>query len=233
MMIDFHTHLFPDTMAEKTICKMEAEGNTTAFTRGTLTELKRSMKENNIDLSVVLPVVTKPSQFDTINQYAAQIDGKEGIISFGGIHPKMVRIIQFAVELDLIVVLHAGIDIGLPTPVHCPPNRASNMLARIENNNAKIILAHTGGYEMWDEVEEYLVGMNVWLDTSYSMNRLSEEQFTRIVRNHGADRILFATDSPWGGQKETAEWIKGMDLTEEEQERIFWKNGAELLGYKT
>jgi predicted TIM-barrel fold metal-dependent hydrolase len=107
------------------------------------------------------------------------------------------------------------------------------MLARIENNNAKIILAHTGGYEMWDEVEEYLVGMNVWLDTSYSMNRLSEEQFTRIVRNHGADRILFATDSPWGGQKETAEWIKGMDLPEEELERIFWNNGAKLLGYKT
>jgi predicted TIM-barrel fold metal-dependent hydrolase len=62
------------------------------------------------------------------------------------------------------------------------------------------------------------------------MNKLSSEQFTRIVHNHGADRILFATDSPWGGQSETADWIRGMELTEEELERIFWRNGAELLG---
>jgi predicted TIM-barrel fold metal-dependent hydrolase len=210
--------------------------------------------------------VTKPSQFDTINQYAAEINGKEGVISFGGIHPdienykkklniikslglkgiklhpdyqgtfvddpRMVRIIQYAVELDLIVVLHAGLDIGLPNPIHCPPRRSVNMLSQLENKKAKIVLAHTGGYDQWDEVEEYLVGRNVWLDTSFSMNKLNSEQFTRIVHNHGADRLLFATDSPWGGQSETVDWIRGMELTEEELERIFWRNGAELLGYQ-
>ena len=264
MIIDFHTHIFPDAMAEKTIRKMEIEGGVTAFTKGTLIELKSSMKQNKVDVSVVLPVVTKPSQFDTINQYAAQINGMEGIISFGGIHPdnenyleklrrikglglkgiklhpdyqdvfvddpRMIDIIQCAVELDLIVVLHAGLDIGLPDPIHCPPQRAANMLAQLDTNKAKIVLAHTGGYDQWDEVEEYLVGKNIWLDTSYSMNKLSAEQFTRIVCNHGADRILFASDSPWGGQRETIDWIWDMDLTEEEQESIFWRNGAELLG---
>lgn len=264
MIIDFHTHIFPDALAEKTIRRMEQEGNVKAFTKGTLDELKYSMRVNKIDISVVLPVVTKPAQFDTINHYAAGINGFDGILSFGGIHPdnedyrkklemikslglkgiklhpdyqntfvddpRMVRIIQYAVELGLIVVLHAGLDIGLPDPIHCPPKRSANMLSQIGDSKAKIILAHTGGYDQWDEVEEYLVGKNVWFDTSYSMTKLSTEQFVRITRDHGADRILFATDSPWAGQKETAEWIRGMELTEEEKESIFWRNGAKLLG---
>lgn len=264
MIIDFHTHIFPDKMAEKTISKMAEEAQVKAYTKGTLEELKNSMKENKIDISVVLPVVTKPSQFETINRYAAEITGREGIISFGGIHPdtedykeqleeikrlgllgiklhpdyqdtfvddpKMVRIIQYAVELGLIVILHAGLDIGLPEPIHCPPVRAANMLRQIEGENAKIILAHVGGMEQWDEVEEYLVGKKVWLDTAYCLEIMKPEQFVRIVKNHGADRVLFATDSPWGGQKETAEYLAGMDFTEEELERMFWRNGVELLG---
>lgn len=264
MIIDFHTHIFPDKIADRSIAKLEEVANIKAFTNGTLDGLKMSMKDNNITMSVVLPVVTKPSQFSTVNEYAAEITEKEGIISFGGIHPetgdykaelerikslglmgiklhpdyqntfvddpKMVRIIQYAAELGLVVLLHAGIDIGIPDPVHGAPKQAAKMLDQIENEDAKIILAHTGGYGLWDEVEEYIVGRNVWIDTSYTMGMIADEQFERIVKNHGADRVLFATDSPWGGQGETAEHLKKMDFTEEELERIFYKNALELLG---
>lgn len=267
MVIDFHTHVFPDHIAERTMEKLEAAGNVKAFTGGTLKELKVSMKSNNITISVVLPVVTRPAQFDSIHQYAAEIHGREGILSFGGVHPasdnyreelekikalglpgiklhpdyqgafvddpEMIRIIQYAVELDLIVLLHAGLDIGLPDPIHCPPKRTANMLDQINNKKAKIVLAHTGGYNQWDEVEEYLVGRNVWFDVSYSMNRIKKDQFLRIIRNHGVDKILFASDSPWGGQKETLEWMKDMDFTGEELEKILWINGLKLLGLKS
>jgi predicted TIM-barrel fold metal-dependent hydrolase len=263
MIIDFHTHIFPDQIAEKTIDFLEKEGNIKAFTKGTLAGLKKSMKENNIDISVVLPVITKLSQFDTVNSYAAEINGKEGIISFGGIHPdtedykekleaikkmgllgiklhpdyqktyvddpKMVRIIQYAVELGLVVLIHAGLDIGLPDPIHCTPQRAVHMLNQIADETARIVLAHTGGYDMWDEVEEYIVGKNVWLDTSYSLGMIPDEQFVRIVKDHGIDRILFATDSPWRGQKETLEYLRKLDFTEEEFEWFFCRNAMELL----
>lgn len=263
MIIDFHTHIFPDKIAEKTIEKLEEVGNVKAFTDGTLSGLKRSMKENGIDLSVVLPVVIKPSQFDTIISYASEINGKEGIISFGGIHPdnedykqkleqikqlglkgiklhpdyqdtyvddeKIVRIIRYASSLGLIVILHAGLDIGLPDPIHCTPQRAANMLSQIDQENAMIILAHTGGYDQWDEVEEYLVGKKVWFDISYSLGMIEEEQFVRIVKNHGADRVLFASDSPWGGQKENVEYLKNLDFSEEELEYIFYRNAKKLL----
>ena len=263
MVIDFHTHIFPDRIAEKTIAKLEEVGNIRAFADGTLNGLKRSMKENDITMSVILPVVTKPSQFDTVNAFATEITGKDGIISFGGIHPdsedykdkldeikkmgllgiklhpdyqetfiddpKMVRIIRYACEIGLIVVIHAGIDIGLPDPVHCPPERTANMLNQIDCLDAKIVLAHMGGYGMWDEVEEYLVGKNVWFDTSYTLGMIPDDQFGRIVKNHGADRILFATDSPWGGQKETYDNLMKLDFTGEELERILYRNALDLL----
>ena len=87
MIIDFHTHNFPDKIASSVIAKLEAACSTKASTDGTLDGLKRSMKEAGIDYSVVLPVITAPKQFDTVNRYAAETNGKDGIISFGGIHP--------------------------------------------------------------------------------------------------------------------------------------------------
>lgn len=264
MVIDFHTHIFPDKIAEKTIKLLEEGGNVKAFTDGTLDGLKKSMQENNIDISVVLPVVTKPSQFDSVNEFAAEINGKEGIISFGGIHPdtedycgqldrikelglpgiklhpdyqnvfiddpRNVQIIKYASKLGLIVLIHAGLDIGLLDPVHCPPECVANVLSQLEEENPKIVLAHMGGYVMWDDVEEYLVGKNLWLDTSYVLGKMTDEQFLRIIENHGADRVLFATDSPWDGQKEDVDYIKRLDLTGEELNRILYKNGEELLG---
>ena len=83
---------------------------------------------------------------------------------------------------------------------------------------------------LWDEVEEYLVGENIWMDTAVVFGHISEEQFMRIVRNHGADKILFATDSPWGGQKEFVEYFKKLPLTDEEKEAISRGNARRLLG---
>lgn len=268
MVIDFHTHIFPDAIAAKTIRQLEKAGNNKAYTDGTLAGLKSSMKDNNIDISIVLPVVTRPSQFRNINNFASEINGKDGIISFGGIHPdtdsyrteleeikrlglpgiklhpdyqqtfvddpKMLRIISYATELGLIVVLHAGIDIGLPDPVHCPPERIINLLSQLEDsdNSAKIILAHTGGFGQWDGVEELIVGRNVWLDISYSLGKIEDEQLKRIVYNHGADRMLFATDSPWDGQGEVLEYFNGLGFEDEEADRILYINAMELLGLK-
>lgn len=264
MVIDFHTHVFPDKIAARTIEKLSSCCNTMAYTDGTLNGLKKSMRENMIDLSVVLPVATRPSQFESLNNYAAEINGREGIISFGGIHPetehceeelktikrlglhgiklhpdyqemfiddpRYVRLIKCAVDLGLIVSIHAGLDIGIPDPIHCPPDRTATMLAQIDNEEAKIVLAHMGGYDQWDDVEEYLVGKNVYFDISFCLGHIKDEQFLRIVRDQGADRILFATDSPWSGHKETLNYLGKLGLTEEELNCILHVNAEKLLG---
>lgn len=92
MIVDFHTHIFPDKIAEKTIKFLEEKSDGHAYTNGTVEGLNAQLKKANCDIAVALPVVTKPSQFDSINAFAASINEKfnatkRGIISFGGIHP--------------------------------------------------------------------------------------------------------------------------------------------------
>ena len=46
---------------------------------------------------------------------------------------------------------------------------------------------------------------------------------------HGADKILFATDSPWRGQKEFVTRMNEIRLTEEERAQIFSGTARRLL----
>lgn len=272
MVIDFHTHIFPDAIAPGTISSLEDRAHIKAFSDGTLNGLRSSMEEADVAVSVILPVVTRPGQFSSINRYAREITaeeyrpGEKNLVSFGGIHPdsdnykeevdeiahmglkgiklhpdyqrvfiddiRYLRIIDRAAEKGLIVSVHAGLDIGLPDPVHCTPERVDSLLRQMDPD--KLVLAHMGGYDCWDQVEELLAGRKLYLDTAYSFRHIGDSQFLRLIKKHGADRILFATDSPWSGQKEDMAYIKGLELTEEELEQILWKNGYELLwGKKT
>lgn len=84
----------------------------------------------------------------------------------------------------------------------------------------------------WDQVEEFLVGKsrNLWLDTAMAGGNVPEEQYLRIIRNHGADRILLASDCPWSTTPKEIRALEKLGLTQEEKERIYGENAAELLG---
>lgn len=260
-MIDFHTHIFPDKIAQGTLQFLSERCHVAPFTNGTADGLKKSTKEAGLVLSVAMPVVTKSSQFESINRFASQFHGEDGILSFGGIHPdcadykkellllkemgfqgiklhpdyqdtffndvRYKRIISFASELDLIVSVHAGFDPGYPDCVHCTPKMAREVIDEVKPT--KLVLAHMGGFFRWDEVEDELVGRNVWFDTAVVFGKIPDEQFIRICRNHGTDKILFATDSPWSGQNESVAYFSGMDLTEEEKRLILTENAKKLL----
>ncbi len=87
MVIDFHTHTFPDSIAEAVISKLSDASGIVAFTDGTETGLSASMNDAEIDLSVVLPVATNPIKVAHINDLSAEKNGKNGQIHFGCIHP--------------------------------------------------------------------------------------------------------------------------------------------------
>ena len=91
MIIDFHTHTFPDQIVERAIAKLSKSARIKNYLDGTLHDLKASMHGAGIDYAVLLPVVTKPSQQETINRTAILINDlwqETGILSFGGIHPE-------------------------------------------------------------------------------------------------------------------------------------------------
>ena len=92
MLIDFHTHIFPEKIASGALDVLKAgvlkHENKVAisFYDGTKDGLTCTMQESGVDISVTLPIATKPSQTDSINSYAMSVSC-EKIISFASLHP--------------------------------------------------------------------------------------------------------------------------------------------------
>ena len=140
---------------------------------------------------------------------------------------RMFPIYETAFDLGLIIVFHAGLDIGLKPPYHCTPERLLKVARSFPGGN--MVAAHMGGYGYWDDVEKFLVGEDIYFDTSYSLGYIDDEQAIRIVRMHGYRKILFGTDSPWTDQSEEVDKIKRLDLREEELNAVLGGNAVRLL----
>lgn len=272
-----HTHIFPDNIAPRAIANLERiadegtgrKGSLKACTDGTYNGLLDSMKRCGIDASLILPVMTKPSQFETVNKYASEINGKNGIYSFGGMHPdcedveekletikalglrgiklhpdyqrcavddeRYMRIVRCCLRLGLFITFHAGYDIGYPEPMYCRPDvfRAAYLplLSEFGEEAAPhIILAHLGGVTTARQTLEYLCGMPIYLDLAFTFGVMSNEDITEIIRRHGADKVLFASDSPWSDQGRSRKGLESLPLSEEEKELISHKNAERILG---
>ena len=89
MIIDFHTHIFPDKIAEATIGALSKSAGIPPHSDGMRSGLEKSMEKNGIDVSVNLPVLTKATQFDSIFKFASALNGEANhrIVSFAGFHP--------------------------------------------------------------------------------------------------------------------------------------------------
>ena len=281
MIIDIHTHTFPDKIAADVVKQLGEKAHIHPFSHATNGELAASMQRAGIDCSVVLPVATAARQVEKLNDASARLNGttRNGvqILSFGCMHPdfegyqeelarvvglglkgikihpvyqgadiddiRFLRIISRAAELGLIVLTHAGLDVGYPGEVRCSPNMCRHVVDEI--GDFAFILAHMGGWKNWEEVPEYLADTSVYLDTAFStgqmtpsgdhywseedLNMLGQEEFVRMVRAFGADRILFGTDNPWADQAAGLAYIRDLPLTAQEKEKILGGNAHKLL----
>ncbi len=101
MILDFHTHVFPEKIVERAIAKLEALAHTRAHILPTVDHLLASMDASGIDISVILPVVTSVAQTESINRTSVEISerAKGRLIAFGGIHPDDEN---YKATLDLI-----------------------------------------------------------------------------------------------------------------------------------
>ena len=121
-----------------------------------------------------------------------------------------------------------GVDIGLPQPVHCPPEKMRRVLDKIKPE--KMVLAHCGGWKQWEEVYNCLAGENVYLDTAFTFDYMETETFIRLLSKHDNKKILFATDSPWGHPTREIQALKCMGLGQTVLEDILSNNAVRLLG---
>lgn len=262
MVIDFHAHAFADKIAETAMTKISTSvPQIIPSTDGTLGGLLEQMNKNGIAKSVVLPIATKPSQQEVVNNWAASVMS-DRVNSFGSIHPeaddalemleniknlglygiklhpdyqdffadekRLFPIYQKCSELKLPIVFHVGFDPVSPNIIHGTPKMFAEVLN--EFPDLCVILAHLGGMNMWDDVEKYLVGKDVYFDVSMCFTEISDCQFKRILKNHGSEKLLFATDIPWDIPQRPLQKLHEFALPKNDLDNILYKNAQKILG---
>lgn len=188
---------------------------------------------------------------DTVRQYPDRMYG------LGTMHPDsedMHGDIEHIVELGLKgVKLHPDIQgfklddyrclkiyelcekMGLPILCHTGDSRYDNsnpnrMLPIIDiYKNLTIIGAHFGGWSVWEEATEKLSGKkNFFVDCSSSFYALDDDKVMKLIRAYGVDNVIFGTDYPMWDMQPEVERVKLLPLTDEEREKIFWKNAVRI-----
>lgn len=263
MLIDFHTHAFPDKIAERAILSLSEKAKIPYFTVGTLDDTDAKMREWGVDMRVMLSIATNIKQQTNVNNFAIEADRRDNIIAFGSVHPQaenaleeleriksaglrgiklhpeyqefniddesVYPIYKKCIELGLIVSFHTGRDLGYPDSLRASPDRILRVAERYPQG--KFVLAHFGSSMMEREVLDTLAGnCPYYMDTAFSAGHTDPDIALAIIRKHGADKILFASDCPWSSSKETYDFINSLDLTVDEKDKIFYKNAVSLLG---
>ena len=226
MIIDFHTHTFPEKISSKVVRKLGMAAHIRAYTDGSMEGLTASMALAGAD-------------------YSSMIQDREsllsqGIIAFGGMHPdysdykkeirrlrenhiagikihpayqninlddiRMLRIIDCASEEGLITLTHAGMDIGIYDRNYCSVAHILKVIDEVHPE--KFVLAHMGNWDCWQEVEQDLAGAPVGLDTAFSIhNSFLQDQVVikkahlpvQLLRFHKPLRMSAAQRHPPGG----------------------------------
>jgi predicted TIM-barrel fold metal-dependent hydrolase len=124
-------------------------------------------------------------------------------------------------------MFHAGFDPAFQAPFKSSPKQFADIADALRGG--VIIAAHLGGHLQWDDVEKHLAGSNIYFDMSMGLDYYPREQFMRIVKNHGAGKILFASDSPWSSAGKEIETLKALPLTSQELDSILYLNAKRLL----
>ena len=141
----------------------------------------------------------------------------------------MLRILNAAIDEDLIVVTHTGLDVGYPECTHSTPERTAKALDKLKGT-PKLVLAHMGGCRMHEAVYEVLAGRNVYFDTSYVLDEMDEEMLLKTLEKHGAEKVVFASDCPWKTPKAIYTKLLSLGLSEDTLDKILYQNAAGLLG---
>jgi predicted TIM-barrel fold metal-dependent hydrolase len=141
--------------------------------------------------------------------------------------PCMFRVYDMIRNCGLILALHAGLDNVYSYPVHCTPLMIRKILDYFPG--LRLIAADMGGHAMWRDAEELLLGRRLFIDTCYSQYALTKSDMERMVKKHGAENVLFGTDSPWRDIDLEIRQIRELSLPADDIDKIFCKNALALL----
>ncbi|MDR1564892.1 MAG: amidohydrolase [Oscillospiraceae bacterium] len=233
--IDFHTHIFPDKIAQKATQSISNFYTAPMFTVGSLEALIQTGNGAGINRFVVQSVATTPAQVQSINNFISESAGahRGEIIGLGAMHPdfediegEIERIIslglkgvklhpdfqKFNIDDPRAMKIYEAMEGRLILLVHTGDYRTDyshpRRLANVLNAFPKLdaVGAHFGGWSVWDDAIKYLLDKRCWVDTSSTFNFIEDVKRQReLVKIWGAERLLFGTDFPMANHTEELE----------------------------
>ena len=141
---------------------------------------------------------------------------------------RMYPFYEAAQATQMPVLFHAGLDRGLPPPVHALP--PGLLTVHRDFPGLIMIAAHMGGEDNYEETEALLLGESIYIDTAFVLRLMPHELLKRFFRKHGVERILFGSDSPFTDQPMEFEYLMELPfLTSSEKDKIAGENAAALF----
>ncbi len=131
-------------------------------------------------------------------------------------------------ELGLILVCHTGFDDAFERVRRAEPQMVLVVLERF--SFLRFVTTHLGAWEDWEQVRAHLLGLPIWMETSFSIEGLGLERAKELFLAHPPERLLFGTDSPWVDQGKALEALRSLGLGAERERRILHENAKGLLG---
>lgn len=130
------------------------------------------------------------------------------------------------VELDMVVLIHGGVSEYDKNGYKAHPKKFLHLKEKFPE--LKLVVAHLGGYMMLKEAMEYIIGKDIYIDLSlaYIYPRSIVEE---VVVRHPKDKLLFASDFPWGKVAENINFINSLEIPLEWKRKIFFENAKKLL----
>jgi len=257
--VDFHTHIYPDSVAFKAADDVRAfyDGLGDETIDGRVQTLLEHGDEAGITEFAVLPVATKPERTRHINEFIMkQTAVQPRFFGFGTVHAAMeglmdeVAFIQqsglrgikihpdyqlFGIDDERMFPVYEEIQGKLPIVFHMGDLRYDYShparLRRVLKQFPKLqaVAAHFGGYQMRDIARQELTDTDCLFDTSSSLMFMEQGMAEEFIRHYGAERFLYGSDFPMWNPACELKRFLALDLTDDEKEQIAYRTAAQLL----
>lgn len=256
--IDAHNHVWPDAVARAAlggnIPGMEIFGD------GTVAGLFAAKQEAGIELSVCLAVANTADQVEAANRFVGGLDRdhfipfgtihpdlapeanlailREHRVEGVKLHPVFQG---FRLDDPALFAVLAVLEGELPATIHVGAGGGGDgstctpaMLREIATTfpRLQVIACHFGGYHMLDDAEKSVIGLPVHLDTSWppSLATLDPAACLDLIRRHGVDRVVFASDWPTAQPEAEIDAIRALGLDDDETDAVLGANLAAIVG---
>lgn len=261
MIIDCHTHIYPDKIALKAAKSIGEFYNVDMCLDGTVKTLLETADRAGVDRCIVCSAAVDAAHVRKVNEFIIETvrQNPGRLMGFGTLHPDLedpeaelkfmldggllgVKLHpdmqHFALEEKRTDRLYSVCEGVCPMLLHTGDKRYRNsnpsQVPPVLKRHPRLVLecAHLGGYSEWDEAAACLVDTNVYVDCSSSLFALSDERARELICLFGEDRVLFGSDYPMWDMQTEREHLERLGLSDTMMKKIYSENVLKMLGMK-